>query len=98
MEKELVEYISERFDGKETVEIISDLIKKIEDNPRQFTVNLSNAIEEYADEMNICPICGNEIILLDTYEEDRGEFQGFPATETIYKVGCESSTCGYTKE
>ena len=52
--------------------------------------------EELALDNNLCPDCCSELQVVDTYEEDRGEFWGEPVTETMNIVGCPN--CGFVVE
>ena len=52
--------------------------------------------EELALDNNLCPDCCSELQVVDTYEEDRGEFWGEPVTETINILGCPN--CGFIVE
>ena len=52
--------------------------------------------EELALDNNLCPNCCSELQVVDTYEEDRGEFWGEPVTETMNIAGCPN--CGFVVE
>lgn len=42
-----------------------------------------------------CPNCGEEMHI-ESWEEDRGEYQGFPCKERVCRLVCEE--CGYIEE
>ena len=47
-------------------------------------------------ELDKCPSCGQDLEVIESYEESRGEYWGAPVYENIYIYGC--SNCNYTEE
>lgn len=77
---------------KETVEDVNDLLVQMMDNPRKFTNQLANELDEYCGSNSICPRCGSklELLKLDKVQE---EYQGFLADRNENTYGCKK--CGY---
>jgi hypothetical protein len=79
-----------------TIQDINELIADIDNNPKKFIYDLSNEIEEFAEKVMRCPLCGSKVIQLDTSYES-SEYFGQPVQEKILTYGCESSSCSYIK-
>ena len=92
---ELLELIRENYTDEETVQIINEILYELHINLKRFIKGLEEEKDEFALQKNICPLCSNSLVT-KSHEEDRGEFQGFNCTETMYKVECSSPECSYT--
>ena len=79
----------------ETIQDINMLVSDIRNNPKELADKLESDKDSLAERTNKCPKCGEYLIVLDKWDEPRGEMQGRDVFETIYKYGCE---CGYIKE
>ena len=96
---ELIQIINrDCYNTEETIQLVNELINEIDKDAKKFIYNLSNHLEEFSESKNKCPLCGSDIIIIDEWEEDRGEYLGQPCKEKVYKYGCESSTCNYIKD
>ena len=96
--QELFEMIAEQLDynKKEIVQAANELISVLENDKarERFIYDLKYERDNFAlDENPICPMCTAELSVIDTWEENRGEYQGFQCSETINKIGC--SICDY---
>lgn len=78
---------------KDAIDDVNDLISQVDNNYKDFIYKLSNEIEEYYLEKGICPLCGGDIIKIEKYTEDMGEYLGQPAKQDISVYGCER--CNY---
>ncbi|MEG1502269.1 MAG: hypothetical protein RR370_02660 [Synergistaceae bacterium] len=56
--------------------------------------NVMDTIEEYRIESNKCAKCGSGGLGVLCYEEDRGEYFGFPSREKIQSNKCNG--CGWS--
>lgn len=83
------------YEVSETIQYTNELIKDIRNNPKELADKLENDKDSLADRNNRCPKCGERLIVLDKWDESRGEMQGREVYETMYKYGCD---CGYIKE
>lgn len=81
--------------ARETIEDINELIEDIDTDPKKFTYELAQEIENFSQKLNLCPLCGSELIEIDKWDESRGEHCGREVSEIMYKYGCESSNCSY---
>ncbi|MEG2786456.1 MAG: hypothetical protein RR942_01455 [Romboutsia sp.] len=61
-------------------------------NPKIYTLRMRNILDDYCNSENICRICGSYLDS-STYEEDHGEYNGFPCLEQITGDYCHF--CGY---
>jgi len=97
---EIMEMLLKYCDGnvQDAIVLANNLVEDIEINQQKLINSIAIATEELGIQENKCPLCGSDVILIDTYEEDRGECLGQPCTEKIYIYGCESDTCNYTKQ
>ena len=96
MENELMEMVESYLGKGQSILFGNELIRAIENDPRGFTIRLSNAVEEVAGDEN-CPLCGEELDMLSVSEE-RSEYFGRVVSENIPRIGCSSNTCYYVKE
>ena len=92
--RELIELIHENNDGdfKQTLEDVEEIYLQM----KLCSYQIISEFEELALDNNLCPDCCSELQVVDTYEEDRGEFWGEPATETMNILGCPN--CGFIVE
>lgn len=94
--QDLVEVIESAYcnnNAKECIEELNDLLGMMLNNPNRFITDFSIAIEEYAEEKNICPFCGSELEIVDSYLEDH-EYFGTPCSKQVNTYGC-SDNCGF---
>ena len=82
-------------DEGETIREINDLIDRLKKDSDNAICVLENEIEEFADLHNRCPNCGEELELIDEYDESMGEYWGTPDFEHFKVYGCKY--CGYKK-
>jgi transcription initiation factor IIE alpha subunit len=82
---------------KVTIEEVNDLIYQIQNDPSKLAYELSNELEEYYSSKNVCPLCGEELET-KTWEENRGEYFGSKAIETMGKTMCSSGSCSYIRD
>ena len=80
------------YEVQETIEDINELIEQIDNDSNNFTYNLSEALEEWSLQLKKCPLCGANIIKINTNEE-HSEYQGQDVSEIINRYGCED--CNY---
>lgn len=95
-EKELFEIITEYFDydKKAVITNVNELLFNIHENPKKFEYTLYKLKEDYAlEDEPRCPVCGEDLTVINEWDEDRGEYQGFPSSEHMTLVGCEN--CSY---
>ena len=93
---ELVQMINRNnHEVSETIQDLNVLILDIRKNSKELADKIEDDKNSLADRTERCPDCGERLILLDKWDEPRGEMQGRDVFETIYKYGCE---CGYIKE
>lgn len=98
-EKELFEVITEYFDydKKAVITNVNELLFNIHEDPKKFEYELDKLKEDYAlEDEPRCPVCGEDLTVINEWDEDRGEYQGFPSSEHMALVGCES--CSYILE
>lgn len=81
-------------DNKETIEQVNDVLVQLMDNPRKFTNQLANEIEEFCGD-GLCPQCGSKLELLKS-DKVQEEYQGFSVDREENTYGCEE--CGYIIE
>lgn len=81
--------------NKEAVEQVNDLLVQMMDNPRKFTNQLSNELEEFCDRNCLCPQCGSELELLKS-DKAQEEYQGGLVDREENTYGCKE--CGYIIE
>jgi len=82
--------------ASDTIQDVNDLIADIDNDPKKFTYELAQEIEEWSLNLNLCPLCGGRIIKLGkSYEPS--EYFGRPVQEKIIRYGCEVSNCSYVK-
>jgi len=80
----LVEYAN--CNPKEVVETVSDLLKTIREDSDKYIMELDNLLEEFAEDNDICSVCGNELeFVKDSIAE---EYQGSPIGQRICSNGC----------
>ena len=84
-------YKNNNEDMEQTIDDIDYLYSQVKLTPYA----LVKEMEEFALIKYRCPKCG-EPLQTHNYEEDRGEFWGEPATETMNIVGCPN--CGFVVE
>jgi Zn finger protein HypA/HybF involved in hydrogenase expression len=96
---EVVQLINSQFGQQieNTIADVNDLIERIEYNSRQFTYELTEEVEHLALKSNKCPLCGCNLVKLDS-EYESSEYNGQVVQEELSKYGCESLNCGYIKE
>lgn len=93
---ELFEIMVEHFDynKKEIITNINELLFNIHEDSKKFEYTLDKLKEDYAlEDEPRCPLCGENLTVINEWDEDRGEYQGFPANEHMVLVGCEN--CSY---
>ena len=84
-------------DVEDTIQDINELIEDIDNDPKKFVYDLSNELEEFAEKLMRCPLCGSKVVELDASYQN-SEYCGQPVQEKITMYGCKSSSCGYIKE
>lgn len=77
---------------RETIQDINELIEDIDTNPKKFTYELSEEIEQFAEKLKLCPLCGANIVQIGR-DEQFSEYSGQPVSEQINKYGCDE--CNY---
>jgi len=82
---------------KETIESMNDLIVKITDNPKHLAYDLSERLEEWSLDRDSCPLCGDDIVLINR-DYQSSEYFGQSVNEQLNTYGCKSSSCGYIKD
>ena len=93
---ELFEIIAEHFDynKKEIITNVNELLFNIHEDPKKFEYTLDKLKEDYAlEDEPSCPVCGEDLTVINEWDEDRGEYQGFPSSEHMVLIGCED--CSY---
>lgn len=78
-------------DIEETVLVVNELLLKLE-GAEEIREELNQALQDFAEEGNICPCCGKYLSEYK-YNEDR-EYQGFPCNEEITELHCINPECG----
>lgn len=96
-ERDLVDMIIERYGFvSDAVEATKELLDRIRLDADRFVrcveEELSNTLMEY----ELCPECGSQMEVVDSYDEYRGEFWGSSSYETINTYGC--SNCNYIEK
>jgi len=84
---DLIEILKQELTPGEIVELLSDILIHTDKNI------LENKLEEYAIDNEICPKCYSDLTLYE-WEESRGEYMGFPASEKLAEWRCNS--CGWS--
>ena len=86
--RELFELLTEYANGnpKEVVETVSDLLKTIREDSEKYTMELDNLLEEFADENDICSVCGNEMEFVA--DSCLPEYQCSPVGQRVCSNGC----------
>lgn len=79
-----------------TIQDINELIEDIDNDPKKFIYDLSNELEEFAEKVMRCPLCGNRVIELDSSYQS-SEYFGQPVQERMLTYGCECSNCSYIR-
>jgi len=80
--------------ANETIQDVNDLIADIDNDPNKFTYELSQEVDEFAKKLNLCSLCGGEIVQIGRDFED-SEYFGNPVQEQINRYGCDSPDCSY---
>ena len=75
--EELIDCLETRYSPSEIIQILNEFDEQ--------------KLEDYALKNDICVKCGGELIV-HRWEEDRGEFWGFPCRENMSELRCE--LCG----
>lgn len=83
-------------DAKTTIEILNEFIWLVENDPRKYINRLSEEVMDFSNKNNICPLCGNNLIV-EEHQESRGEYQGSNCFETMYERECSNPECSYTE-
>lgn len=63
-------------DVKETIESVVELLENLRNDTDKYIMKLDNALEEFADDNNVCCICGEELQFKS--DESLEEYQGSP--------------------
>lgn len=94
---ELVQVLKEYYghDYEEFVSVVNELIAEIQDDSNGLAYRLSNELESECMDNNKCPLCGSELVVLESYYEDRGEYCGTSCVEYEEVIGCEDESCPY---
>jgi uncharacterized protein with PIN domain len=79
MSSELFEILEERMNPSDIIELMNDYTK--------------DDLEDYAIKNMVCPRCGYEL-RVNTWFEERSEFQGRPVNEEMSELVCDE--CGRT--
>lgn len=79
----------------ETIQDINMLVSDIRKNPKELADKLEEDKNSLADRTDRCPKCGEYLVIINKWDEPRGEMQGVDSYETMYKYGCD---CGYIKD
>lgn len=79
----------------DTIQDINMLVSDIRNNSKELADKLEEDKDSLADRTNRCTKCGEELVVIDKWDEPRGEMQGREVYETMYKYGCN---CGYIKD
>jgi hypothetical protein len=95
---EIIQMINRQFSHspRETIEEVNELIEDINNDPKAFTYELAQEIEEFSEKLNLCPLCGCDIIQIGK-DYESSEYLGQTVKETIIRYSCDSSSCGYIK-
>ena len=88
-EMELLEVLKEysNCDGKETVECVTDLLKSIREDSDKFCNKLETCLEEFAEDNDICPICGEYLAFKP--ETLLPKYQGSHVGVNVCPNGCD---------
>jgi hypothetical protein len=82
--------------GREPTDVIEDMNDLLEQLPDcKFKKELTEERNDYCKRTGYCR-CGQELEVIDTWKESRGEMHGREVYENMYKYGC--TKCGYIKE
>jgi transposase-like protein len=93
---EVVQLINNQFgqEIEDTIEEVNDLIERINQDPKLFTYELIEEVENLALKCLKCPKCGSKLIKLKS-DFESSEYFGQPVQEEQSRYGCEN--CGYIK-
>ena len=86
-----------KINKRETVDSMNNLISQIIDNPQKLADNLSEYLEDWCLEKNICPLCSSEIVQISRNTQS-SEYFGQPTEEIENVYGCDNPSCGYIKD
>lgn len=86
-----------RKNKSETVDSMNNLISQIIDSPQKLADNLSEYLEDWCSDRNICPLCSSEIVQISRQAQS-SEYFGQPVEEIENLYGCDNPSCGYIKE
>lgn len=95
-EKDLINILLENREVDEVIEIADEILDLVDKNPKIFISNIRDVLIDVCKELDKCPSCGQDLEVIESYEESRGEYWGAPVYENIYIYGC--SNCNYTEE
>ena len=88
---EIIEALEIYYKDKQIViKTLNDIYCNISKNKKLFQTQLIQTIENYAEENNRCPTCGEELIQINSKE--CSEYNGFPIEENICEYICPN--CG----
>ena len=93
---ELLENINEIYNDEETIIVLNELIREIENDPKKYINKLFEELEDFSSSKHLCPLCSGRLIT-KSYEESRGEYQGLNCSETMYERECSNPECSYTE-
>lgn len=83
--------------ASDTIQDVNEIIADIDNNPKKFTYELSKEIEEFAEKLQLCPLCGEPIVQIGV-DYEPSEYFGQPVQEKSIRYGCDSASCGYIKD
>lgn len=92
---ELLELFKDNYTEEEAIQMVNELLYELHSNYKKFTNGLEEEKDEFALSIGRCPLCTSRLVT-KTYEEDRGEYQGFNCKEAIHITECSSPECSYT--
>ncbi|WP_252225183.1 MULTISPECIES: hypothetical protein [unclassified Clostridium] len=78
---------------RQAIEDTNDLIYEVQKDYRDFIYKLSEELNDYGKSIQKCPLCGGDIVQIEKYSEDMGEYLGQPVKQDIIRYGCEE--CSY---
>jgi phosphoenolpyruvate carboxylase len=86
--QELFDFIKESNGGdtKETIELVVELLGNLRNDPDKYIMELDNCLEEFANDNEVCSICGEELNL-KTYQQE-SEYHGSPCFEEMGDKYC----------
>lgn len=85
-----------KYDMKDIIESINNLVCEMDNSPNKFIYELSKRLEEHCEDTDYCPLCGDRVVTKYSFE-DRGEYLGFPCRENV-PLSVECPSCDYYKE